>query len=339
MSLFESDLALFFNNFLKDHQRLNVEELSNTVSKSVLVSVCITTYNQVDYIKDCLDGVLRQKTSFNYEILLGDDGSNDGTRELCEQYATKYPDKIRLFKHHRENNIRINGRPTGRFSLINSLYLSNGKYIALCEGDDYWIDDLKLQSQFELLESNNSLSGCYHACKIQYISNNKVRVSKKNKFKELSMDSYLRNRIFITTGSLFFRKSVLVNNSQDFTQLFAYDFILKYLILLEGNIGYLDKVMSVYRKGVEGSWSKNDLTIKRIEKEYIDNLFALFRINEISGYKYNLSSQSKAKLLRKDYTLRLLTKLSTSEKLKLIATIFFDFDFRYLKAILKKNSL
>lgn len=119
-----------------------------------LVSICCITYNHENYIRDAIEGFLSQETSFPVEILLGEDESNDGTREICKEYADKYPKKIRLFLHSRENNIKINGNPTGRFNLLYNLSKAHGKYIALCEGDDFWTDPYKLQKQVGLVKKN-----------------------------------------------------------------------------------------------------------------------------------------------------------------------------------------
>ncbi len=127
-----------------------------------LVSVCITTYQHVDYIKECLDSILCQKTDFLYEILLGEDCSTDGTREICIEYEKKYPDDINLFMHSRDTVIYVNGNATGRYNFVNNLKHAKGKYIALCDGDDYWTDPYKLQKQVDFLERNPDFSTCYH---------------------------------------------------------------------------------------------------------------------------------------------------------------------------------
>ena len=98
-----------FQEFKDQYEKVPVKECPNTVSGNPLVSVCVQTYQHAPYIKECLDGILMQETDFNFEVLLGDDSSTDGTREICLEYARKYPDKIRLFLHHRENNINIGG--------------------------------------------------------------------------------------------------------------------------------------------------------------------------------------------------------------------------------------
>src|SRR5690606_21433837 len=140
-----------FQEFKKEYQKVPVEEFPSNVPDSPKVSVLVQTYNHAPYIRQCLDGILMQETDFDFEILLGEDASTDGTREICIEYAQEHPDKIRLFLHSRENNISINGRPSGRFNFCNNLFEANGEYIAFCEGDDYWIDEFKLQKQMDFL--------------------------------------------------------------------------------------------------------------------------------------------------------------------------------------------
>ena len=96
-----------FKEFKNKYQKEPVDHYPTNVLEEPLVSVCVQTYQHADYIEDCLEGILKQKTDFPIEILLGEDASSDGTREICIEYANKYPDKIRLFLHNRENNISI----------------------------------------------------------------------------------------------------------------------------------------------------------------------------------------------------------------------------------------
>ncbi|WP_324719633.1 glycosyltransferase family 2 protein [Salinimicrobium sp. HB62] len=128
-----------------------------------MVSVCVQTFNQAAYIAQCLDSVLEQKTTFHYEILLGDDSSTDGTAEICKNYARKFPDKIRLFQHQKQNNILVNGEFTGLFNSIYNFYSAKGKYLAYCDGDDYWTDSSKLQKQVDFLERHKDYVLAYHA--------------------------------------------------------------------------------------------------------------------------------------------------------------------------------
>jgi glycosyltransferase involved in cell wall biosynthesis len=116
------------------------------MNDNILVSVHIVTYNQIQYIRQAIDSVLNQKVSFNYEIIIGDDHSNDGTTEILQEYAAKYPQKIRLL---------INEKNYGFiYNWINVFKHCKGKYIAILEGDDFWTDEYKLQKQVDFLETN-----------------------------------------------------------------------------------------------------------------------------------------------------------------------------------------
>lgn len=113
-----------------------------------LVSICCQTYNHKDYITEALESFLMQKTNFSFEILLRDDASKDGTAEICKDYAAKYPDLINLLAYE-ENQWQKGISP-----FRDNVKRAKGKYIALCEGDDYWTDPYKLQKQVDFLEAN-----------------------------------------------------------------------------------------------------------------------------------------------------------------------------------------
>ena len=124
----------------------------------VMVSVIVLTYNHKKYIRQALDSILEQKTAFPYEILVGDDCYSDGTSEIISRYAAQYPGKLSVFI--RPENV---GATKNLYDLFQR---AGGKYIASCEGDDYWCDPLKLQKQIDFLENHPKYSGCTHACLI-----------------------------------------------------------------------------------------------------------------------------------------------------------------------------
>ena len=260
-----------------------VKENLNHVNQNPLVSVCVQTYNHVDYIKQCLDGILFQKTNFEFEILLGEDDSIDGTRELCEDYAKCYPDKIRLFLHHRENNIKIRGQPTGRFNFLYNLYSAKGKYIALCEGDDYWTDPLKLQKQVDFLEENEDFVGVFHntACIDERQLNPKLEPWRTYDRDIFTARDTIRQLSLFHTSSYCFRNldfnfSLIVN-----PKISSGDMMLLGLISKYGKLKLLDKIMSVYRKndgGVTSSESlikyhANRITLAKTLNHYFENQF------------------------------------------------------------------
>ncbi|MFT6053545.1 MAG: hypothetical protein ACJAS3_000376 [Roseivirga sp.] len=151
-----------FEQFKIKHLRKEVIEFPNETVNKPFISIIIQCYNQVGMIESCLESILKQNIKSEYEILLGDDQSTDGTREICIKYAKKYPTQIRLFLHNKENNISIDGRPTGRFNFLYNLFSARGTLIALCEGDDYWTWAGKLQNQIDFLDYNPDCLLCYH---------------------------------------------------------------------------------------------------------------------------------------------------------------------------------
>lgn len=125
-----------------------------------LLSVCIITYNQEQYIAQTLDSVLSQKTKFNFEIIIGEDKSDDRTRDICEKYSNEHPNIITLLSSEKNHGIQKN--------FERAMQACNGKYIAICEGDDYWTDDTKLQDQLDFLEKNDKFSACCHQSMVLY---------------------------------------------------------------------------------------------------------------------------------------------------------------------------
>ena len=139
------------------------EQIENKDSNEIpLVSVLIGTYQHAEFIRECIESVLGQKTNFPFEIIIGEDESTDGTREICLEYKKKYPEKIQLFLRSRKDVIFIDGNPTGRFNFIENLKAAKGKYTALLDGDDFWTDPHKLQRQFEILETHPECIACHH---------------------------------------------------------------------------------------------------------------------------------------------------------------------------------
>lgn len=118
-----------------------------------LVSVCMTTYNHEKYLAQAIEGVLAQQTSFGVELLLGEDCSTDSTPEICRAYAEKYPNCIRIISSEHNVGWRANYRRT--------IAAAQGKYIAMCDGDDLWSDAEKLEQQVKYMEENPSCGMCY----------------------------------------------------------------------------------------------------------------------------------------------------------------------------------
>lgn len=138
-----------------------------------LVSISCITYNHAHYIKDALEGFLMQQTNFPFEVLIHDDCSTDGTDKIIREYAERYPDIIKPM--YETVNQYSQGKPIG--SMIWNIPRAKGKYIAICEGDDYWSDALKLQKQVDFLEANPSYGLCFTDFNIKNETNSRFTKS------------------------------------------------------------------------------------------------------------------------------------------------------------------
>jgi glycosyltransferase involved in cell wall biosynthesis len=280
---------LDFEDFKERYQKVPVEEYPNNVLETVpepLVSVHVSTYQHADFIRDCLDGVLMQETNFPIEIIIGEDESDDGTREVCKEYADRHPDRIRLFLHRRENNIEIHGRPTGRFQFMYSHFVARGRYLAICEGDDYWTDSSKLQKQVDFLEANEEYSLAHHdACAV---NNEGIEIS-SSKLPEKNKRDFSKNGLM--KGPHLLTMSLCVKNNtykypKKFARVLNAD---KFLISLKGNEGkgkYIEEIEgSKYRIHEGGMWSS--LEEYRKEKALLDTFRVLEYFYEKKG-KYRV---------------------------------------------------
>lgn len=126
------------------------------------ISVVIQTYNHAPFIQQCLDSVVSQRTDYRLEILVGEDGSTDGTAEIVNEFARRHPTRLRVFHRSRADVIYLMGRPTGRFNLLRTIEGASGRYIAILDGDDYYTDQSKLDRQARFLDDHPDFSACFH---------------------------------------------------------------------------------------------------------------------------------------------------------------------------------
>lgn len=246
-----------------------------------LVSICCTTYNHENFIRKCLDGFLIQQTNFSFEILIFDDASIDNTQTIIKEYVKKNRN-IKTFLQ------KENQWSKGKYGLADWLFpAAAGKYIALCEGDDYWTDPFKLQKQVDFLENNKECVLCFH-------KSNKVRDTEKTKQKE---DFYPKDVILNVLNEEFFfdiptipTASVMFSNRIKFPEIYHShgDFILYCTLLSHGKAGYIDEVMSVYKLhegGVSSNYDSNSYLERRIKELEIEGKFKEFSFgvrNQIS---------------------------------------------------------
>jgi glycosyltransferase involved in cell wall biosynthesis len=285
----------------KNWQKKPLKEYPCQILHPPLVSVCVQTYQHSKFIKQCLDGILMQKTNFAFEVLVGEDESTDGTRDICIEYADRYSDKIRLFLHHRENNIKINGSPTGRFNFLYNLFSAKGKYIALCEGDDYWIDPNKLQKQVDFLEANSDFSICFHDSYMLYendanLNRNFLNISYTKTFTLVD----LAENNFIPTASCVFKNNFKYEIPEWLLQIEVCDWALHFHNATFGKIFYMPDCMSVYRIHNRGIWS----SLSR-KKQIQSGISILNTLDKAYNYKYSNYFKKGINIRLKQETIRL----------------------------------
>lgn len=238
-------------------------------NNEILVSICCITYNHEKYIRDAIEGFLMQKTDFPFEVLIHDDASTDGTADIIREYETKYPDIIKpIYQTENQYSKGI------KISATYNYPRAKGKYIALCEGDDYWTDPLKLQIQVNVLEKHPQYVFCCHRFK-RYIQNEGVFEN------DFTSDWYENNENYeIDTNILFniwptstltmmIRKNAVYNASKN-TQNFKHsmDVHFFYYLLKEGKGISINRIMAVYRVH-EGGISSGLNRDKFITKAYL----------------------------------------------------------------------
>ena len=253
----------------------------------LLVSVCLITYNHESYLRRAIESILAQEVDFKYEIIIAEDCSQDGTRNICEEYKEKYPDLVKLILQ--EQNV---GLIRNYVSLMNQ---ASGKYIAVCSGDDYWCDTKKLQKQINFLQDNLDYSMCFTNAYEE--SNFSWEGYKKEIFSNIEDREYKGNEIIlewiIPASSVVFRNKLI-----DFTFLLNSKFyaedLVQYLKLNEfGKLRGMSDITTVYTRhenAITGHITSNREVV--LEK-YVKNLHS---IDIELSYKYH-------KLIKKDLSI------------------------------------
>lgn len=211
--------------------------------KIIIVSVLITTYNHEKFISEAIKGALAQKTNFDFEVVIGDDCSTDNTREICLQYQSKFHEKIKLILH--EKNIGLIS------NYCETLSRCKGKYIAQCDGDDYWIDPYKLQKQVNYLESKKDFTMVF-TDKQPRVGDKIFRRDGPEGILEVDFESILLSNMICSTTVMI--RSEIINqylihiaflSSQH--KWLTLDYPLWLEVSLYHKIGYLPEVTSIYR--------------------------------------------------------------------------------------------
>lgn len=261
-----------------------------------LVSICCLTYNHENFIRDTLEGFLMQQTNFPIEIIIHEDASTDNTANVIREYQAKHPHLIKPILQ--TENQYSQGKDV--FSI--TVNQAQGKYIALCEGDDYWTDPLKLQKQVDFLETNPDFSICFHNVAIineDYPERN--RLFNDDLTPAIStLDNLLEGVNYIATCSAVVKTNLIRNLPDWFTNICFGDYALWIIASRHGKIKYINEIMGVYRihqGGVYGHLYQSDKGICIAYQQHYD----FWRVISESGM-INQSNLNQA-ILRAIYTI------------------------------------
>ncbi len=253
---------------------------------NTLLTVIILAYNHEKYIRKSIESVLRQKTKFKYQILIGEDNSTDNTLSIVKEYESKYPDKVKVIVQDPSKKIFICGKPTGRHNFLSLMKSIKTKYIGLIDGDDYWIDDFKLQKQIDLLEENPDCTLC--ACNCYYDSeqsgklyNSPPRLVIVNK-KKIYEHDLVAEIVPFHPSTLIYRTSSL-DFYDWYETILGVDFGIFFTLIKKGPFIAIEDVCSVYQRN-DGSVTKSRKGFEDIvQLEYI-KMYSKF--DELTDYKY-----------------------------------------------------
>lgn len=219
-------------------------------SKRPKVSICMVTYNHGKYIRQAIESALAQKTDFDYELVIGEDCSTDGTREIVAEFQSRYPERIRATLYPTNMGAYFNGTQT-------LLACRGAEYIAFLDGDDYWTSADKLQKQVDYLDRHPDCSLCFHTAFMErdgeIIEHQRKLVTRKNGQYTFD-DIVLENFIDVTT--VLFRSFVLCNYPPKWLKNMPMgDWPLWILCAQKGNLGYIDENLATYRIHSGGTWT------------------------------------------------------------------------------------
>ena len=269
--------------FTGDPQEIPCNETSDSekLCKNPMVSVWMITYNHEPYIRQAIEGVVMQKTDFEYELVIGEDCSTDRTREICFEYQRKYPDKIRVLWSNQ--NLYRNPHPAGGNSQRTMAHC-RGEFIAFCEGDDYWIDPLKLQKQVDIMRKHPTVGLCFSKYMTFYQRTDFVcsRTNQRLPFGMIpsqkaflwllyGMNPHYKREEYIHTANVLLRHSTLNEAFHRYADLFSMALCLGDLqmwlsVSSLSDIYFLEDYTAIYRSGGGGIMSSR-MSASRVRRD------------------------------------------------------------------------
>lgn len=260
--------------------------MDDPFNSQIIISICCITYNQVNYLDDLFRGFFSQQTDYPFEVLIHDDASNDGTIEKLRSFESKY------------SNVKVFYECTNKYSsginYINDILLphANGKYVAICEGDDYWIDPHKLQTQVDYMEQHPNCQLTTHAAKVYDGQTNHMigSLGMGNKNKVLSVFDISSNWSLPTASFIFRKENIILYSKEWHFYRPVGDYPRAFFAAAHGSIYYFGKEMSVYRYLSPNSWTSSNLhNWNRIENGALEWISMLEEMDRATNKMYHFA--------------------------------------------------
>ncbi len=262
-------------------------------NNNIMVSVCCLVYNHEKYLRKCLDGFVMQRTNFKFEVLIHDDASTDHSADIIREYEKKYSDIIKpIYQKENQYSKKVKINWVYQYPRI------KGKYVAWCEGDDYWCDPNKLQKQFDIMEKYDDVALCTHKVKLikengddtnLFIPRHHLDGGRYNTEEVLSLFIDY-NKYPFHTSSYFTRYEYLAAIKNKFPRFMevspAGDSALVRYLALQGNVLYIDNEYSCYRIGVKGGWNSMNMQNR-------ENIISTYKREMASYLLYDVYSDGK----------------------------------------------
>lgn len=254
-------------------------------NEKCVVSVVCITYNQEIYLRKSIDSMLMQATNFQYEIIIHDDASTDNSRAIIDEYAKRFPAIVKPI-------YEVQNQYSQGVDFVSDIICNKarGKYIAFCEGDDYWIDENKLQLQYEALEKHYECDMCAcGGCTVTEDTEKEVSyIRPQDEDGILKIENViLGGGQYLVTAGLFFRKNIF-DNLLPFEKIISFDYTNQIKGALRGGIWYIDRKMAVYRRYSQNSWTNNVLHNKnRLKGQWEKEIAMLKELDVDTEFAYH----------------------------------------------------
>lgn len=325
-----------------------------------MLSALVTFYNQEDYVDIAMKSIMMQKTDFDFEVLVGDDGSDDGTVEKINQWIKRYPDQIKLYAMPRDKNKEYFGSFRFCQNRLNLLNHVTGKYFAFLDGDDYYTVDYKFQKQVDILENpeNDDCIACAHDIEKVYPDGKRKRLcAGRLKERKIDIEEFWKN-YYLSAENFIVRSNVISKIPQELLNNTFEDIIQTFFVLQYGKLYYIPEVMAAYVQTGEGLWTAGDrasncisnlirydiaIKINLSMKKITDKKFAAIwrqaycERKQFSPDKFPIFyEEAKEKKLTSTLQWLQYNKISRTEKLELFVQTFTRYNFgRYKYQLLQ----